>query len=75
VPRECEIRGLPGTAVVFGRPIHPMIVPYIIPFLTAAMAAIPDVSAWAGGEPSYTHIAGVKGHGGHPTDREKRYVA
>ena len=167
VSKDQQTRGLPSTAAIFGHPIHPMIVPYPISFLTAAlatdvaaratrdpfwgrasglllgagilsgaaagavgaidyytirrarttaagrihslgnplalglavatlalrrgrpggipgagavaltaaMAAILGVTAWAGGELSYTHMVGVKGHGDQHTDDEKRYVA
>jgi len=167
VPRDREIGGLPSTAAIFGHPIHPMIVPYPIAFLTAAlatdlaaratrdpfwgrasrlllgadiltsaaagavgatdyytirrarktaagrihslgnpvalglavaslamrrgrpgaipgsgavalavaMAAILGAIAWPGGELSYIHMVGVKGHGDQHTDWEKRYVA
>jgi uncharacterized membrane protein len=73
--RKREICGLLGTAAIFGRPVHPMIALYPVSLLTTAIAAIPDVTAWAGGKLSYTHMAGVKGHGGQHMDREKRYVA
>ncbi len=38
VPRDRETRGLPSTAAIFGHPVHPMIVPYPVAFLTAALA-------------------------------------
>ncbi len=167
VTKDATTRGLPSTAAIFGHPIHPMIVPYPIAFLTAAlatdlaaratrdsfwgrasglllgagiltgaaagavgaidyytirrarksaagrihslgnpvalglavatlaarrgrpggipgtgavaltaaMAALLGVTAWAGGELSYTHMVGVKGHGDQHSDDEKRYVA
>ena len=43
--------------------------------LSAATFALLGVTAWAGGELSYTHMVGVKGHGDQHDDEEKRYVA
>lgn len=34
---EAPTRGLPSTAAIFGHPIHPMIVPYPVAFLTTAL--------------------------------------
>jgi uncharacterized membrane protein len=160
--RAAPMRGAPSTAAIFGHPIHPMIVPYPIAFLTTALAtdlaakatgdkfwartsrwlleagiasgaaagavgaidyftirrarearvgrlhahgnpialalatanlamrrddrtpsamaiamtaatvAILGVTAWAGGELSYTHMVGVRGEGDQMTDDEKR---
>ena len=37
--RDHPIRGLPSTAAIGGHPIHPMIVPYPIAFLTGVVAS------------------------------------
>src|SRR5215213_2113194 len=36
--RAAPIRGLPSTATIVGHPIHPMMIPYPIAFLTAVLA-------------------------------------
>src|SRR3954451_14779114 len=41
--RAAPIRGLPSTAAIVGHPIHPMMIPYPIAFLTAVLAT--DVAA------------------------------
>jgi uncharacterized membrane protein len=161
--RAAPMRGAPSTAAIFGHPIHPMIVPYPIAFLTTALAtdlaakvtgdrfwartsrwlleagiasglaagavgavdyftirrarearagrlhahgnpvalalatvnlarrrddrtpsvgaialtaatvAVLGVTAWAGGELSYTHMIGVRGEGDQMTDEETRH--
>jgi uncharacterized membrane protein len=43
--RARPIRGLPSTAAIVGHPIHPMLIPFPITFLTAALAT--DVAARA----------------------------
>jgi len=65
---------LPGPGLTTPEPNKSLAL-YPVSLLTTAIAAIPDVTAWAGGKLSYTHMAGVKGHGGQHMDREKRYVA
>jgi len=47
--RSRPIRGLPSTAAIAGHPIHPMLIPFPIAFLTAAAAT--DVAAGATGDP------------------------
>jgi uncharacterized membrane protein len=41
--REHPVRGLPSTAAIVGHPIHPMLIPFPITFLTVALAT--DVAA------------------------------
>ena len=43
--------------------------------LTGAMSVLLGVTAWAGGELSYTQMVGVRGYDDQHTDQEKRYVA
>jgi len=45
---ESPVRGLPSTAAIAGHPIHPMMIPYPIAFLTTALAT--DVAARATGD-------------------------
>ncbi len=47
--RAHPIRGLPSTAAIVGHPIHPMLIPFPITFLTAAVAT--DVAARATRDP------------------------
>ena len=58
--RRGQPNGIPGPGAVL---------------MTGAMFALLGVTAWAGGELSYTHMVGVRGHGDQHSDREKRYVA
>jgi uncharacterized membrane protein len=39
-----DYRGMPSTAVIFGRPIHPMLVVFPIGFLVGALAT--DLAFW-----------------------------
>lgn len=43
--------------------------------LTGVMSVLLGVTAWAGGELSYTHMVGVKGYDDQHTAEEKRHVA
>jgi uncharacterized membrane protein len=43
------LRGVPSTAAIAGHPIHPMIIPYPVAFLTTAV--VTDVVARSGGDP------------------------
>ncbi len=53
--RARPVRGLPSTAAVVGHPIHPMLIPYPITFLTAALAT--DVAARATGDPFWSRTS------------------
>jgi uncharacterized membrane protein len=54
---ESPVRGLPSTAAVAGHPIHPMVVPYPIAFLTTAL--VTDVAARRTGDPFWTRASGL----------------
>ena len=58
VPDETPtpMRGVPSTAAIFGHPIHPMIVPYPVAFLTAALAT--DLAARATRDPFWGRESG-----------------
>ena len=49
-------RGVPSTAAIFGHPIHPMIVPYPVAFLTAALAT--DLAARDTRDPFWGRASG-----------------
>jgi hypothetical protein len=53
--RAQPVRGLPSTAAVVGHPIHPMLIPFPITFLTAALAT--DVAARHRGSLLVTNVA------------------
>jgi uncharacterized membrane protein len=53
--RARPVRGLPSTAAVVGHPIHPMLIPYPITFLTAALAT--DVAARATQDPFWSRTS------------------
>ncbi|GEO16021.1 DUF2231 domain-containing protein [Microvirga aerophila] len=53
--RARPARGLPSTAAVMGHPIHPMLIPYPITFLTAALAT--DVAARATQDPFWSRTS------------------
>ncbi len=53
--RARPVRGLPSTAAVVGHPIHPMLIPYPITFLTAALAT--DVAARATEDPFWSRTS------------------
>jgi uncharacterized membrane protein len=50
-------RGLPSTAAVAGHPIHPMIIPYPVAFLTTAL--VTDVAAQRTGDPFWTRATNL----------------
>lgn len=45
---ETPMRGLPSTAAVAGHPIHPMVIPYPVAFLTSAL--LTDIAARRSGD-------------------------
>ena len=49
------IRGLPSTAAIMGHPIHPMMIPFPITFLTAALAT--DLAARATRDPFWARAS------------------
>ena len=49
------MRGLPSTAAVMGHPIHPMLIPFPITFLTAALAT--DVAARTTEDPFWSRTS------------------
>ena len=53
--RARPVRGLPSTAAVVGHPIHPMLIPFPITFLTAALAT--DVAARATKDPFWSRTS------------------
>ncbi len=53
--REHPVRGLPSTAAIVGHPIHPMLIPFPITFLTAALAT--DVAARATEDPFWSRTS------------------
>lgn len=53
---ETPLRGLPSTAAVAGHPIHPMMIPYPIAFLTSALVI--DVAARRTGDPFWSRTSG-----------------
>jgi uncharacterized membrane protein len=53
--RTRPVRGLPSTAAVVGHPIHPMLIPFPITFLTAALAT--DVAARTTGDPFWSRTS------------------
>ncbi|CAA9537458.1 MAG: hypothetical protein AVDCRST_MAG91-3515 [uncultured Sphingomonadaceae bacterium] len=54
---ESPIRGLPSTAAVAGHPIHPMIIPYPIAFLTSALAT--DIAARRTGDAFWSRASKI----------------
>ncbi len=52
---ESPVRGLPSTAAVAGHPIHPMIIPYPIAFLTTAL--VTDIAAQRTGDPFWSRAS------------------
>ena len=55
--RERPARGLPSTAAIAGHPIHPMIIPYPVAFLTSAVAS--DIAARRTGDPFWARASKV----------------
>ena len=53
--RARPVRGLPSTAAVMGHPIHPMLIPFPITFLTAALAT--DVAARTTQDPFWSRTS------------------
>ena len=53
--RTRPVRGLPSTAAVMGHPIHPMLIPFPITFLTAALAT--DIAARATEDPFWSRTS------------------
>jgi uncharacterized membrane protein len=53
--RARPVRGLPSTAAIVGHPIHPMLIPYPITFLTAALAT--DVAARVTNDPFWSRTS------------------
>jgi uncharacterized membrane protein len=53
--RAHPIRGLPSTAAIVGHPIHPMLIPFPITFLTAAVAT--DLAARSTGDPFWSRTS------------------
>jgi uncharacterized membrane protein len=53
--RARPVRGLPSTAAVMGHPIHPMLIPFPITFLTAALAT--DVAARVTEDPFWSRTS------------------
>ena len=49
---ESPMRGLPSTAAIAGHPIHPMIIPYPVAFLTTSL--VTDIAAQRTGDPFWT---------------------
>lgn len=52
---EAPLRGVPSTAAVGGHPIHPMLVPFPIVFLTTALAT--DLAARRTGDPFWAEAS------------------
>lgn len=48
-------RGMPSTAAIFGHPIHPMLIPYPVAFLTAALGT--DLAAQATRDPLWGRVS------------------
>ncbi len=48
-------RGMPSTAAIFGHPIHPMLIPYPVAFLTAALGT--DLAAQATRDPFWGRVS------------------
>ena len=53
---EHPLRGLPSTAAIAGHPIHPMIIPYPVAFLTTAL--VTDIAAQRTGDPFWSRTSG-----------------
>lgn len=53
--RQSPVRGLPSTAAIAGHPIHPMVIPYPVAFLTSAVAS--DIAARRTGDPFWTRAS------------------
>ena len=53
--QEHPLRGLPSTAAVLGRPIHPMLVPFPLAFLVGALAT--DLAASATRDPFWSRAS------------------
>lgn len=54
---ERPLRGLPSTAAVAGHPIHPMLIPYPVAFLTTAL--LTDVAAQRTNDPFWARASGL----------------
>jgi uncharacterized membrane protein len=52
---ESPVRGLPSTAAIAGHPIHPMMIPYPIAFLTTAL--VTDIAAKRTGDPFWSRAS------------------
>lgn len=52
---ETPLRGVPSTAAVAGHPIHPMMIPYPIAFLTTAL--VTDATARRTGDPFWARTS------------------
>jgi len=48
-------RGLPSTAAIAGHPIHPMMIPYPVTFLTGAV--VTDLVAWQSRDPFWSRVS------------------
>ena len=53
--RRAPTRGLPSTAAIAGHPIHPMMIPYPVAFLTTAVAS--DIAARRTGDPFWARAS------------------
>ena len=53
--RRAPIKGLPSTAAIVGHPIHPMMIPFPITFLTAALAT--DLAARGTHDPFWSRTS------------------
>lgn len=56
-PTESPVRGLPSTAAIFGHPIHPMLIPYPVAFLTTALAT--DLAAARTGDAFWSRASSL----------------
>jgi len=52
---EKPLRGLPSTAAIAGHPIHPMMIPYPVAFLTTAV--VTDIAAARTGDPFWSRAS------------------
>ena len=50
-----RLRGVPSTAAIMGHPIHPMLIPYPVAFLTTALAT--DIAARATGDRFWSRVS------------------
>lgn len=54
---EQPVRGLPSTAAIAGHPIHPMVIPYPVAFLTTAL--VTDIAARRTRDPFWSRASGL----------------